>query len=195
MNNFILESFTQAEETIHNFLSDEKNIESVASAIELLTTAFQNRNHVYSCGNGGSMCDAMHFAEELTGRFRDNRPALPAAAISDPGHISCVGNDYGYDQIFAKHLEAFAKEGDVLVAISTSGNSKNVIEAVKVAQKKNMKVIGLLGKDGGQLISMVDNPIVVKSNYQYADRIQEVHIKIIHTMIEGVERSLFPDNY
>lgn len=195
MNNYIVTSLTQAQETITNFVSDEKNIKDIQSAVDLLANAFKSDGHVYSCGNGGSMCDAMHFAEELTGRFRDDRKALPASAISDPGHISCVANDYGYEFIFSKYVEAFGRSGDILVAISTSGNSQNVIEAVKAAKKKGMKTIALLGKDGGQLLDLVDLPLLVKSTIASADRVQEVHIKIIHTLIEGVERTLFPENY
>lgn len=195
MKNFIKNNLHEAQTTLENFLNNDKNMQLLSDAVDLLVDTFKNEKNVFSCGNGGSMCDAMHFAEELTGRFRDNRPALPATAISDPSHMSCVANDYGYDFVFSKYVEAFGKQGDVLVAISTSGNSKNVIEATKAAKQKGMKVIGLLGKDGGQLSSLVDLPIIVETTSKYADRIQEIHIKIIHNLIEGVERSLFPENY
>ena len=150
---------------------------------------YHSEGSIYSCaGNGGSMCDAMHFAEELTGRFRKDRKPLPAAlAISDPSHISCVANDFGYDQIFSRAIEAYGRSGDVLLAISTSGNSKNIINAVEMAKSKNMKTIGLLGKEGGALKDLVDIPLIVPQT-KSTDRIQEIHIKLIHLFIEGIER-------
>jgi D-sedoheptulose 7-phosphate isomerase len=183
----------EAKSTLELFLADNVQMDTFQKAIECLATAYKNGNKAFSCGNGGSMCDAMHFAEELTGRFRKERRPLPAMAVSDPSHISCVANDYGYNFIFSKSIEAWGTEGDVLLAISTSGNSPNIIEAVKVAKQKKMKVIGLLGKGGGQMASMVDFPIIVPASS--SDRIQEIHIKIIHTFIEGIERNLFPENY
>lgn len=193
MQNHIISSLEDAYKTLSIFLSDKKNIELVSDAISLLTESYKKDGKSISCGNGGSMCDSMHFAEELTGRFRKERDPLPAMAISDPSHISCVSNDYGYEYIFSRQIQAFGKDQDVLIAISTSGNSQNVINAVNVAKEKNMKVIGLLGKNGGKLRSMVDVPIIVPNDS--SDRIQEVHIKIIHILIEGVERNLFPENY
>ena len=139
------------------------------------------------------MCDAMHFAEELTGRFRKERAPLPAMAINDASHLTCVSNDYGYDFVFSRYVEAWGNKGDVLLAISTSGNSPNVLLAVEAAKKKGMKVVGLLGKGGGILKDMVDVSLVVDS--KVSDRIQEVHIKCIHIFIEGIERTLFPENY
>ena len=139
------------------------------------------------------MCDASHFAEELTGRYRKDRKALPAISIDNPSHISCVANDYGYEFIFSRYLEAWMKPKDTLLAISTSGNSQNVINAVQTAREKQGKVVGLLGKDGGKLKDLCDVAIVVPS--QITDRIQEIHIKIIHILIEGIERKLFPQNY
>jgi D-sedoheptulose 7-phosphate isomerase len=158
-----------------------------------MVESYKNNGRVFSCGNGGSMCDAMHFAEELTGRFRKERAPLAAMAISDSSHLSCVANDYGYDFVFSRYVEAWGQQGDVLLAISTSGNSKNVILAVEAAKKKGMKVVGLLGKGGGILKDMVDVPLVVDSSI--SDRIQEIHIKCIHIFIEGIERNLFPKNY
>ena len=147
-----------------------------------------------SCGNGGSMCDAMHFAEEWTGRFRGNRDALPAIAFSDPSQLTCIANDFGYDEVFARSVAAYGKEGDVLVALSTSGNSPNVLKAVAAAKERGITTVGLLGKGGGELLDQVDVPIVVP-HAQSSDRIQEVHIKVLHIVIEAVERQLFPDNY
>ena len=147
-----------------------------------------------ACGNGGSMCDAMHFAEEWTGRFQKNRAALPAIAFSDPGQLSCIANDFGYEQVFARYVEALGNEGDVLVAISTSGNSPNVLKAVEAARAKRITSVGLLGKGGGEMLDRVDVPILVP-HAVWSDRIQEVHIKILHIVIEAVERELFPENY
>ena len=136
------------------------------------------------------MCDAMHFAEELTGRYRDDRPAIGAVSISDPSHISCVGNDYGYDSIFSRYIEGMGRKGDVLLAISTSGNSSNVIKAIEVAKEKGIKVIGLTGKDGGKMADLCD--VEIRAPFSnYADRAQEIHIKVIHSLIDYVERNLF----
>jgi D-sedoheptulose 7-phosphate isomerase len=146
-----------------------------------------NGKKIISCGNGGSMCDAMHFAEELSGRYRNDRKALAAISISDPSHISCVGNDYGYDFIFSRYLEALANEGDVLVGISTSGNSKNIINAIATAKSKGVHVVCLTGKDGGQLASLADVEIRAPKS-DYADRAQEIHIKVIHSLIDFIER-------
>jgi len=193
MDSVIRNVFTEAQNTLEKFCNDEENFKLLADAINQLVQTYKSEGKVMSCGNGGSMCDAMHFAEELTGRFRKNRRALPAMAINDPGHISCVANDFGYEHIFSRTVDAFGKAEDTLLAISTSGNSQNVINAVNIAKGKGMKVIGLLGKDGGQLKSLVDFPIIVPADV--ADRIQEMHIKIIHLFIEGIERNLFPEHY
>ena len=142
-----------------------------------------------SCGNGGSHCDAMHFAEELSGRYRNNRKALAAISISDASHITCVGNDYGFDFIFSRMVEALGQPGDVLLGISTSGNSKNVIEAVKAARQRGMQVVLLTGKDGGQLAGMADVEVRVP-HFGYADRIQEIHIKATHIFIQLIESQL-----
>jgi D-sedoheptulose 7-phosphate isomerase len=132
------------------------------------------------------MCDAMHFAEELSGRYRENRPALAAMSISDPSHMSCVGNDYGYDFVFSRMVEALGQDGDVLVAISTSGNSSNVLKAAEAAKAKGIFVLGLTGKDGGKLAPLCDVEVRVPWN-GYADRIQEIHIKVIHSFIDFIE--------
>ncbi len=184
----------EAAGSLKNLMADEAALANIAAAGELLANAFTAGGRAYSCGNGGSMCDAMHFAEELTGRFRDNRPGYAALAISDPGHLSCVGNDYGYEQVFARYIEAHGRAGDVLLAISTSGTSKNVLAAAKVAQQLGMKVIGLTGKPGTPLAQLADVPIVTPGG-KYADRVQELHIKVIHILIELVERRLAPGNY
>jgi len=193
MSQFIQDSLQDAQNTIKLFIENQENINLMDKAISLMAESLNNNGRIYSCGNGGSMCDAMHFSEELTGRFRDDRKAVPAMAISDPSHLSCVSNDYGYEFVFSRFLEGWGNEGDCLVAISTSGNSKNVLRAVEFAKVNGIKTIGLLGKGGGQLKDIVDIPLVVPSNV--SDRVQEVHIKIIHTFIEGIERNLYPENY
>ena len=154
-----------------------------------MVDSIKNGGKIISCGNGGSLCDAMHFAEELTGRYRNNRPALPAIAISDVSHMACVGNDYGYEYVFSRYLEALGKKGDVLLAISTSGNSKNVINAIEVAKKLGVKVIGLTGKDGGKMANLCDVEIRAPHS-EYADRAQEIHIKCIHSLIDYIENNL-----
>lgn len=179
----------QAYDILDKFLTDHDNTRKITSAAELLVSCFKSGGKAISCGNGGSHCDAMHFAEELTGRFRDERAPLPAVAISDPSYLSCVGNDYGYEQTFSRFVQGFATEKDVLLAISTSGNSKNVIEAAKVARKKGAKVIALTGNGGGDLAELADIEIRVP-HYGYADRIQEIHIKVIHIMILLIEKMI-----
>jgi len=187
-NEDIKNHFEQAKEILDLF-STEQNIQKISDAIEMLTVSLSQGGKVISCGNGGSMCDAMHFAEELSGRFRNDRRGLAALSISDPSHISCVANDYGYEYIFSRYVEAIGKEGDILLGISTSGNSENVIKAVKTAKVKGIKTIVLTGKTGGQLADLADLEIRAPQS-EYADRAQEIHIKVIHTLIDGIERSL-----
>ncbi len=180
-------NFKEALGVLEQFANDAEQMQNIAGAGDLMVAAIQNGGKILSCGNGGSMCDAMHFAEELTGRFRENRRALPAIAISDVSHMSCVGNDYGYEAVFSRYLEALGNKGDVLLAISTSGNSGNVLKAVEVAKEKGLKVVGLTGKDGGKIGSLCDVEIRVPWS-GYADRIQEIHIKVIHTLIQYIEK-------
>ncbi|AWH89709.1 D-sedoheptulose 7-phosphate isomerase [Limnobaculum parvum] len=179
----------EAAQVLQKFLSDDANIESVQRAALLLADSFKAGGKVLSCGNGGSHCDAMHFAEELTGRYRENRPGYPAIAISDPSHISCVSNDFGYDYVFSRYLEAVGREGDVLFGLSTSGNSANILRAIDAAREKGMKVIVLTGKDGGKMDGLADVEIRVP-HFGYADRIQEVHIKVIHILMLLVEKEM-----
>lgn len=184
----IQQHFLEAQQVLNTFINDEKNFVSIESAGLLLVEAIKSGKKIISCGNGGSMCDAMHFAEELSGRYRHDRPALAAISISDPSHISCVGNDYGYAFIFSRMVEAIGQSGDVLFAISTSGNSENILNAVDAAKKKGLKVIGLTGKDGGKMASLCDVEIrAPKTNF--ADRAQEIHIKVIHSLIDFVEQN------
>lgn len=179
----------EAAQVLAQFQTTE-NIDKIAEAITIMATALRNGNKIISCGNGGSMCDAMHFAEELSGRFRNDRKGLAAISISDPSHISCVGNDYGYEAVFSRYVEALGKSGDVLLGISTSGNSANVINAVEAAKEMGIKTVVLTGKDGGKLAAMAD--LEIRAPYsQYADRAQEIHIKVIHNLILGIEKELF----
>jgi D-sedoheptulose 7-phosphate isomerase len=185
----ILASLTEARELLDRFLSDAQQLERVVYAAEIMANALRHDKKIISCGNGGSMSDAMHFAEELSGRFRNDRPAYAALALSDPAFLSCVANDYGYEQVFARGVQAFGQRGDVLLAISTSGNSANVLRAAEAARAQNMKVIALTGKDGGALAALADVELRVP-HHGFADRIQEVHIKIIHCLIEEIEQLL-----
>ena len=190
----IKNSFLEAQQVLEAFISDEKNLGQVKNAGDLLVDMFRQGGKVFSCGNGGSLCDAMHFAEELTGRFRKNRKPLAGVAISDPSHMSCVGNDYGYLEIFDRYLQAHAREGDCLVAMTTSGTSKNVLKAIETAKEIGLKVIVLTGRHNDELKNMTDVCIVAQAG-QWADRVQEMHIKILHIFIEGIERNLFLENY
>jgi D-sedoheptulose 7-phosphate isomerase len=189
----IEQSFREAQQCLLRFLEDQRNFPLVHRFATLLADTFRAGGVVYSCGNGGSMSDAMHFAEEWSGRYRRERPPLPAIAFSDPGHMSCVANDYGFEQVFARQAQALGKPGDVLLVLSTSGNSPNLLRAAETAAKNGMRTVGLLGKGGGALLPLCDIGIVVPG--ETSDRIQELHIKIIHSVIEAVERTLFPDLY
>ena len=181
--------FSQAAQVLEKFMSNEHNITLVERAAKMIADSILQGGKVISCGNGGSHCDAMHFAEELTGKYRENRRAIPAICISDPSHISCVGNDYGYEFIFSRYIEGLGNKGDVLLGISTSGNSMNIIRAAEAAKEKGMKVIILSGKDGGKLAPLADVELRV-AHHGYADRIQEVHIKIIHILMLLIEKQV-----
>ncbi|WP_087019468.1 D-sedoheptulose 7-phosphate isomerase [Thaumasiovibrio subtropicus] len=179
----------EAARVLNEFLSNDDNISDIQRAAEMLAASFKQGGKVLSCGNGGSHCDAMHFAEELTGRYRENRPGYPGIAISDPSHLSCVSNDFGYDYVFSRYVEAVGSQGDVLLGISTSGNSGNILNAIDAAKKKGMKTIALTGKDGGKMAGLADVEIRVP-HFGYADRIQEIHIKIIHILIQLIEKEM-----
>jgi D-sedoheptulose 7-phosphate isomerase len=185
----IAKELNQAAEVLQVFLKDEENLKKIEDAAKAIANSVKLGGKVISCGNGGSHCDAMHFAEELTGRYRDNRKAIPAICVSDPSHLSCVSNDYGYEFVFSRYLEALGNQGDVLLGISTSGNSANIIKAAQTAKEKGMKVIILSGKDGGKLAPLADIELRVP-HFGYADRIQEVHIKIIHILILLIEKEV-----
>jgi D-sedoheptulose 7-phosphate isomerase len=190
MKSNIKKHFEEAQSVIGAFLADDTNFEKIDTALGLMVQSIKDGGKILSCGNGGSMCDAMHFAEELTGKYRNDRPAIAAISMSDVSHMACVGNDYGYDFVFSRYLEAVGKKGDVLLAISTSGNSKNIINAIEVAKKLGISVVGLTGKDGGKMANLCDVEIRAPHS-DYADRAQEIHIKVIHSLIDGIEKSLF----
>jgi len=190
----IRQPFEDARATLDAFLADEGCIEGVRAFARLAGDTLRSGGTLLACGNGGSMCDAMHFAEEWTGRFRKDRAALPAIAFSDPSQLTCIANDFGFDEVFARSVEAYGKPGDLLVAISTSGGSPNILRALEKARAKGLKTVGLLGKGGGKALPLCDVAIVVPLATT-SDRIQEVHIKVLHIAIEAVERALFPANY
>ena len=193
MNNLttcIRAELTEAKHVLDNFLADDSHLATIEQIALIMTASLQAGGKILACGNGGSHCDAMHFAEEMTGRFRDNRKALAAIAISDPSHLSCVSNDFGFDFVFSRYVEGLGQKNDALLAISTSGNSKNILEAVKTAKSKGLKTIALTGKTGGELHKIADISLLVP-HQGYADRIQEIHIKVIHILILLIENLLF----
>lgn len=177
----------QASEVLNQFLNDPGLLRKIENASEIISSSFHRGGKVLSCGNGGSHCDAMHFAEELTGKFRDERKPFPAISISDPSYITCVGNDYGFEHVFSRYIEAIGREGDVLLVLSTSGNSENILNALDTAKANGMRTIALTGKDGGRLAGKANVEINVPFS-GYADRIQEIHIKIIHILILLIEK-------
>jgi D-sedoheptulose 7-phosphate isomerase len=189
----LIDSYIKTYDLLENFIKEEEKSNMTEKVAIDLAEVFKSGNKALICGNGGSNCDAIHFAEEFTGRFRSDRRALPALAISDSSHITCVGNDYGFDYIFSRGIEAYGKEGDFFIAISTSGNSGNVIKAVETAKKMGLKTCLLSGKDGGKLKGMCDYEFIIPG--ETSDRIQEIHMMILHIIIEGVEKIMFPENY
>lgn len=184
-------SIKAASEAAASLLQDESALAQVAKAGALLVESLQRGGKVYSCGNGGSMCDAMHFAEELSGKFRSERPPLAALAISDPAHLTCTGNDFGFEQVFARFVMAHGRPGDVLLAISTSGTSRNILAAVEAAKAAQVKVITLTGRRDSPVGRQADIDICTPVATPWSDRIQELHIKVIHTLIELCEIGLF----
>ena len=194
LKSLVFSSLQECQSALTALLANQETQSTIADAGELLSARLRSGGRVFSCGNGGSMCDAIHFAEELSGRYREDRSGLPAIAIADPGHLSCVGNDYGYEFVFSRYLQAHAREGDVLLAISTSGKSPNVLKAAEYARSNGITVIGLTGRQLSPLAQLTDLEICTPAG-RYADRVQELHIKVIHILIELVERSLYPENY
>lgn len=191
---YVEDALDKANKALLNLINSPDQISNIYLAINLMVDSIKKGGHIFACGNGGSLCDAMHFAEELTGRYRKNRPALPGIAISDASHIACIGNDFGYDEVFSRYLEANARSQDCLIAISTSGKSRNIVKAIQVAQNKGLRIIFLSGKENCAVTKLC-NVSIITSAGDWADRVQELHIKILHIFIEGIERSLFPENY
>lgn len=194
MLSHIRNSLEEARRALDAFIDNEATLRNIERAADLLVASFENKGKAFSCGNGGSMCDAMHFAEELTGRYRKNRPGIAALSISDASHISCVANDFGYDHIFSRYIESHGREGDVLLAFSTSGKSPNVLKAAEAAKALGVKVIALTGRPGSPLEALADVCVCAPGG-DFADRVQELHIKVVHILIELVERKLAPQNY
>lgn len=190
----VLAALNDARDALDALISNEKTIEAVVAAAGLMADAVEGDGKVMSCGNGGSLCDAMHFAEEMTGRYRSNRRPYAALAISDASHMACVGNDYGYEEVFSRYVEAHGRKGDVLLAITTSGTSRNIVKAAEVASRKGVKVVALTGRDETPITELADVSIVTPAG-RWADRVQELHIKCIHILIELIERRLDKQNY
>ena len=186
-------SLQEASQLLAQFLNEPGTIGLLETFSQTLIKAYENKASVFICGNGGSHCDAMHFAEELTGRYQKDRRPLGALALGDASHVTCVTNDYGFEHIFSRQLEALARKGDILIGLSTSGNSKNLIVAFEKAKSLGISTVALLGKGGGPLKAVSDLSIVVPG--KTSDRIQEIHMTILHTVIETIERRLFPENY
>ena len=189
----IRDALLEAQDMLNQFTQNPENIATIAETAEMMRDVFERQGRIFACGNGGSLCDAIHFAEECTGKFRDDRIPLPAIALSDAGHITCTANDFGFTEVFARPLSVLGHPGDLLVALSTSGNSENVIRAAEVAKSRGMQVCGLLGGDGGSVKRHCDVYLIAPGDT--ADRIQEIHIKVLHILIEHVERLMFPENY
>ena len=187
----IRSSLCLARSSIDDLLASEQTLLMIDHIVRLFVETFQNGHKIIVCGNGGSCCDAMHFAEEFTGRFNKNRPALPVLALADPGHITCVANDFGFDAIFQRGVEAFGHEHDVFLALTTSGNSQNIVNAFNEAQAKKMKTVIFNGKTGGALKGLADYEVFIPE--KTSDRIQEIHMLVLHAIIEQVEYRLFPD--
>lgn len=187
------QSLQESAQLLHQFLNDTSTLPLLEKFSHSLIKTYENQGNVFICGNGGSHCDAMHFAEELTGRYRKDRRPLGALALGDASHVTCVSNDYGFEYIFSRQLEGLARRGDVLIGLSTSGNSKNLLTVFEKARLMGVFTIALLGKGGGPLKPLADLAIVVPGST--SDRIQEIHMTLLHTVIETVERRLFPENY
>jgi D-sedoheptulose 7-phosphate isomerase len=193
-NDHIRSALEEAAQTLEAFLGDDEAMEGVDRFVKAACQTLREGGRILTCGNGGSMCDAMHFAEEWTGRFRNDRKALSAMSFSDPSHMTCIANDFGFEEIFSRQVAAQGRAGDLLVAISTSGNSENILRACTEARTREITVVGLIGNGGGAQRDSVDIPIVVPGT-STSDRIQEVHIKVLHAVLEAVEREMFPDLY
>ena len=190
---FFSASLKEAHDILGSFFGDPKQIDLCDNFVKEVVELYRRGGNLFICGNGGSHCDAMHFAEEFTGRFRKDRKPLGALALGDPSHVTCVSNDMGFEHVFSRQLEGLGRKGDLLVLLTTSGNSQNLLQVMDVAQKRGIRTVVLSGKDGGKLKGKANVEIIIPG--KSSDRIQEMHMKIIHTVIECVERQLFPENY
>jgi len=188
-----INALTDAQVALQSFIANEKLIAQCTALGDAIVKCFKGENKILICGNGGSHCDALHFAEEFTGRYRGNRKALPVLALGEAAHTTCVSNDFGFEHVFSRQVDAFGKKGDLLIAMSTSGNSPNILKALEAGKSQGMGTWALLGKDGGAALSLSQESIVVPG--KTADRIQELHMQILHISIEHAERILFPENY
>ena len=193
MFNAIQDSYLESLKILQDFCLNPDNFNQTKEIAELLKKTFDGGFKVMIAGNGGSACDAMHFAEEFTGKFRKDRKPLPVIGLTDPAHITAVGNDFGFDEVFARSIEAYGKAGDVFIGITTSGNSPNIIKACEKAREMQIKTIGLLGRDGGKLKGQCDFEFIIPG--KTSDKVQELHMTILHIIIESTERLLFPENY
>lgn len=189
MTDLIEKDLAQASDELARFLADPATVGSIAEAARICIDALKGGHKIISCGNGGSLCDATHFAEELTGRYRCNRAPLPAIAINDPAYMTCTGNDFAFADIFGRYVEGVGGEGDVLLGISTSGSSPNVLKAAEAAHAKGMKVVALTGPAGSPLAGAADAAVCAPAA-PHSDRIQEIHIKVIHILIHAIEAGL-----
>lgn len=189
LTSLIHTELTEARNVLDRFVADPQNLVRIEEAAHLMADCLASQGKILSCGNGGSLCDAQHFAEELTGRYRQDRPALAAIALTEAAHMSCVANDYGYEHVFSRYVQALGRPGDVLLAISTSGHSPNVVRAAEAAREAGMQVVALTGKDGGPLAALAHVEIRVP-HMGFADRIQEVHVKVIHILLRLIEHLL-----
>ena len=185
----IQHSLFEAQRLLTVFMEAEDNLDKMAKIAKIIQSVFEKKGRVFVCGNGGSMCDAMHFAEEWTGRFRKDRLPMPVIALGDPSHLTCVANDFGFESVFSRPIQALGHSGDLLIVISTSGNSENLIRAAEMAKKNDLTVFGMLGQQGGILRSKCDHYLIAPGNT--ADRIQEIHMVILHILIEVVEQNMF----
>lgn len=189
MQHHILQAIQDGVRAIE-FLKQPHSLAFMESASRAIAACFKQGGKLLIAGNGGSLCDAMHFAEELTGVFRAERRALPAIALADPGHLTCIANDLGYDGVFARSVQALGRPGDILAVLTTSGNSANIVKAVATAKEHGLQTIAFLGKEGGKLKGSADLEWIVPG-FTYSDRIQEAHMTAIHIIIEMIEKELF----
>lgn len=189
MNEIITNSLLESLTTLQKFIAQPSNVERIEQAATLMAESLTNEHMIISCGNGGSLCDAAHFAEELSGRYRRNRKPYPAIAINDPAYLTCVGNDFSFEEVFSRFIEGMGRKNDVLLAISTSGNSENVVKAAQKAKEKGMKVVSLT-KEGENRLREISDITIASPETPFSDRIQEIHIKVIHVLIELIEAKL-----